>query len=71
LFLIQTAALKIALEEAGFTVVVNAQKPRVGCFVVTRGDDEKVIELLNMPRPFVELRDLDLDEVIQTILEDV
>ncbi len=59
-----------ALKEAGFTVTINATKPRKGSFVITRGDDEKVVELLDLPRPFTKLRNLDMDEVVKNILED-
>jgi hypothetical protein len=33
------------------------------------GNETPVIELLNLPRPFTQLKALDLDEVIQTLRE--
>jgi hypothetical protein len=62
-----------ALKEAGFTVTINATKPRKGSFVITRGEGEeaeKVVELLDLPRPFTKLRNLDMEEVVKQILED-
>ena len=44
------------------TVVINAEKPRKGAFVVTVGD-AVVLELLDMKRPFPALKALDMDEV--------
>jgi hypothetical protein len=48
------------LKEAGYNVSVNATKPRKGAFVV-KVDDKSLVELLDMPRPFKKLRELDLD----------
>lgn len=67
----KTKAGKIekACKDAGFTVTINATKPRKGAFVVTvEGQDSPVVNLLDMPRPFTKLRGLDLDEVIATLL---
>jgi hypothetical protein len=52
------------------SVSINAEKPRKGSFVVTlfRGDSndgEKVIELLDMARPFTKLKALDLDKIVE------
>ena len=43
-------------------VTVNAEKPRKGAFVVSVGDT-KVVELLDMKRPFPALKALDMDDV--------
>ena len=57
-------------------VTINAEKPRKGSFVVTvfrSGIDEegtKIIELLDLPRPFKKLKDLDIDKVIADYLSD-
>ena len=48
------------------TVVVNAEKPNKGDFIVTvKG--KKVVELLAMPRPFGKLKALDMDAVVADI----
>ena len=47
---------------------VNPEKPRKGAFVVTVGG-KKVIELLNMPRPFAKLREIDVEEVVSAALK--
>eukprot|EP01040_Poterioochromonas_malhamensis_P013199 gene13199-14487_t len=48
---------------------INPTKPRKGAFVITReGKDTPIIELLDMPRPFTKLKNLDIDEVIADIL---
>ena len=40
----------------------NVEKPRKGAFVVTvRG--KTIVNLLNMPRPFTKLRELQMEEV--------
>lgn len=54
-------------------MVVNKDKPRKGSFVITlmvddvSSSDSPLVELLDMPRPFKKLRELDLDEVIAKI----
>ena len=45
-------------------MTVNAAKPRKGSFVVTLGDT-RVIELLDMPRPFVTLKSMDVAAVVE------
>ena len=65
----RTRAAKVVkvLEAAGMKASVNAEKPRKGSFVVTIGG-KKVIELLNMPRPFTKLRETDVEEIVQAAL---
>lgn len=50
-------------------VTINETKPRKGSFVVQieGEEDQPVIEFLNLTRPFTKLKELDLDEAIQTI----
>jgi len=51
-------------------VVVNAEKPGRGNFVIKiEGKDEPVVELQGMKRPFKSLKDLDMDEVGQLVLD--
>ena len=57
-------------------VTINADKPRKGSFVVTvfrdgnDTDGTKIIELLDLPRPFKKLKDLDIDKVITDYLSE-
>eukprot|EP01031_Cornospumella_fuschlensis_P023979 gene23979-29026_t len=58
-----------ALVAAGYKVTINGEKPRKGCFVVTReGQSKPIVEFLNMPRPFAPLRALDVEQLVQDIL---
>ena len=62
------AKIEAGLKDLGFKFQVNTDKPRKGAFVVTmEGVDEPIVELLNLARPFKKLRELDIDEVIETI----
>lgn len=47
---------------AGSEVVINAEKPGKGNFVVKVGD-KTILSLLAMPRPFNKLREANIDEV--------
>ena len=60
--------IKNALDDVA-DIVLNEMKPRKGSFVVQiEGKEEQpVIELLSLARPFTKLKELDMDEVIQTI----
>lgn len=67
----KTRAGKVAkaCQDAGFTVTINPEKPRKGAFVIVReGVSTPVVELLDMPRPFTKLRNLDIDKVIEDLL---
>ncbi|KAJ1445702.1 hypothetical protein M885DRAFT_578772 [Pelagophyceae sp. CCMP2097] len=44
------------------TVSVNADKPRKGAFVVSVGE-AKIVDLVDMKRPFTALKALDMDQV--------
>ena len=57
------------LKEAGYTVSINATKPRKGSFVVTiEGQSKPVIELLDLQRPFKKLREFDIDAAVGSIV---
>ena len=65
------AAVKVEkeLKAAGYTVSINATKPRKGSFVVTVDEDTKpAIQLLDLQRPFKKLREFDLDGAITSII---
>ena len=45
----------------------NAEKPRRGAFVISvRG--KAIVNLLDLPRPFSKLRDLQMEEVAKTVI---
>ncbi|XP_068649421.1 uncharacterized protein [Aristolochia californica] len=52
-------------------VRINPEKPRRGCFEVREDSGETFVSLLDMPRPFKKLRDLDMDKVIAGIIEKI
>lgn len=65
----KTRAMKVynALNNQ-YDVIINENKPRKGCFVIQiEGQTSPIIELLNMSRPFTKLKELDMDDVIQSI----
>ena len=47
----------------------KTKRPGKGNFVVTIGDT-KIVNLIQMPRPFQKLRELNFDDVVEKILED-
>jgi len=64
------AKVDVALKEAGYEVSINAEKPRKGSFVVKiDGADEPAINLLDMPRPFKKLRELDVEAAIAKAID--
>ena len=68
-FKTRAAKLSKLLEDAGITVTINPSKPRKGSFVVTvESDQDPLLELLDMPRPFNKLKALDIDEVAKDLI---
>ena len=64
----RAAKVDKACSAAGLKVVINNEKPRKGAFVITvKG--KKIIELLDMPRPFTKLKALDMDEVTEKVIK--
>ncbi|CAA7408191.1 unnamed protein product [Spirodela intermedia] len=55
----------------GINVVVNPEKPRRGCFEIRDANGQTFVSLLNMPRPFTRMRELDMDALISDIIEKV
>jgi len=49
-------------------VVINAEKPGKGNFVVTVGS-KTVVELRGMKRPFPPLKELDMEAIAKQVLE--
>eukprot|EP00268_Persea_americana_P021710 TRINITY_DN2161_c0_g1_i1.p1 TRINITY_DN2161_c0_g1~~TRINITY_DN2161_c0_g1_i1.p1 ORF type:complete len:175 (-),score=46.11 TRINITY_DN2161_c0_g1_i1:399-923(-) len=70
-FKTRASQVKEGLEKGvpGVTVTINPEKPRKGCFEVRTGSGNTFISLLNMPRPFKKMKDLDMDEVIDDIVK--
>ncbi|KAG2308220.1 hypothetical protein Bca4012_082713 [Brassica carinata] len=53
----------------GIIVTLNADKPRRGCFEIREEGGETFVSLLDMKRPFKEMKDLDMEQVIADIVE--
>ncbi len=69
-FKTKAGKLETALKAAGFNVVVNDTKPRKGTFAVKiDGVATAIVELVSMARPFKGLRELDIDQLGQDIIE--
>ena len=61
-----------AVRAIGVEVVVNAEKPRKGAFVLTierNGERSTHLELLDMPRPFTKLKAVDFDAVAEELVK--
>ncbi|KAJ0090679.1 selenoprotein H-like [Pistacia vera] len=54
---------------AGITVLLNPEKPRRGCFEIREEGGETFISLLDMKRPFIPMKELDMNKVISDIVE--
>ncbi|XP_020113535.1 selenoprotein H [Ananas comosus] len=71
----KTRAIKVkdGLESAvpGVTVTINPEKPRRGCFEIREDGGEVFVSLLDMPRPFKLMKNLDMDEVIVDIVKKI
>ncbi|KAF7043138.1 hypothetical protein CFC21_052561 [Triticum aestivum] len=68
-------ALKVKedLESAvpGVSVTINPEKPRRGCLEIREEGGDVFISLLNMPRPFNKMRELDMDKVTKDIAQKI
>ncbi|KAF8084684.1 hypothetical protein N665_0707s0017 [Sinapis alba] len=62
--------VKEGLEKAvpGIVVTLNAAKPRRGCFEIREESGETFISLLDLKRPFKEMKDLDMEQVVADIV---
>uniref|UniRef100_A0ACD6AL86 Uncharacterized protein n=1 Tax=Avena sativa TaxID=4498 RepID=A0ACD6AL86_AVESA len=72
-FKMRAAKVKKDLESAvpGVSVIINPAKPRRGCLEIREEGGEVFISLLDMPRPFKKMRELDMDKVIQDIVKKI
>ncbi|CAN6342788.1 unnamed protein product [Urochloa humidicola] len=68
-FKIRAQKVKEDLESSvpGVSVIINPEKPRRGCLEIREDGGEVFISLLSMPRPFIPMKKLDMDEVIKDI----
>lgn len=55
----------------GISVIVNPEKPRRGCFEVRQDGGRIFLSLLDMKRPFVPMRNLDMEKVITGIVDQI
>ncbi|XP_062022813.1 uncharacterized protein LOC133739107 [Rosa rugosa] len=55
----------------GIRVTINPVKPRRGCFEIREEGVETFISLLDMKRPFKPLKDLNMQEVIDNIIQKI
>jgi hypothetical protein len=61
----RTRAAKVEQGLKGIAkVVIHAEKPNKGAFVITIGS-KKVVNLTGLKRPFPKLKALDMDDVIE------
>ena len=58
------------VQEHAPKIEFNKEKPRRGCFEVRMGD-EIIVSLLGLKRPFVPLRELELEPIAKMILTKV
>ncbi|GMH56993.1 hypothetical protein TrRE_jg4368 [Triparma retinervis] len=63
----KTRAAKVEKGLSGIAkVVINAEKPNKGAFVITiESSGKKVVALTGLKRPFPKLKALDMDEVVE------
>ncbi|KAM0953315.1 putative selenoprotein, Rdx-type [Dioscorea sansibarensis] len=62
--------VKDGLEKSipGIEVEINPVKPRRGCFEI-RDSSQIFLSLLNMQRPFTPMKNLDMDQVVQDVVQ--
>ena len=49
---------------------INPEKPRKGCFEVRVGD-KAVVSLLDLPRPFLKLKALEMEDVAKAVIKEM
>lgn len=72
-FKTRAAKVQTGLHKAipGIEVVINPDKPRKGCFEVRSKDGNIYMSLLNLPRPFTKLKNVDMDKAVEEIVAKV
>ena len=56
-------------QDAAIVATINPEKPRKGCFEVRVGD-KAVISLLDLPRPFLKLKALEMEDVAKAVIKE-
>ena len=56
-------------QDAAIVAIINPEKPRKGCFEVRVGD-KAVISLLDLPRPFLKLKALEMEDVAKAVIKE-
>ena len=74
MFKTRAVKLQSSLTSAGFNVIINKKsvKPRKGAFVITivkDGNHKKFLELLDMQRPFNDLKSVNIDTLAEDIIQ--
>ncbi|KAK9130145.1 hypothetical protein Sjap_010632 [Stephania japonica] len=54
---------------SGIEVVLNPEKPRLGCFEIREDEGDTLFTLLDMKRPFKDLKAVNIDELVSDILK--
>ena len=56
--------------DKAIAVTINPEKPRKGCFEVRVGD-KAVVSLLDLPRPFLKLKALAMEDVAKLVIKEI
>jgi len=71
-FKTRAGKLQSSLTSAGFNVIINSVKPRKGAFVITivkDGIQKNFLQLLDMQRPFNDLKSVNIDTLGEDIIQ--
>jgi hypothetical protein len=71
-FKTRAGKVQSALTSAGFNVIINSVKPRKGSFVITivkDGNQKNILQLLDMQRPFNDLKSVNIDTLAEDIIQ--
>ena len=60
---------RLSSQDAAIVAIINPEKPRKGCFEVRVGD-KAVISLLDLPRPFLKLKALEMEDVAKAVIKE-
>ena len=61
---------RLSSQDAAIVAIINPEKPRKGCFEVRVGD-KAVISLLDLPRPFLKLKALEMEDVAKAVIKEI
>ena len=60
---------RLSSQDAAIVAIINPEKPRKGCFEVRVGD-KAVVSLLDLPRPFLKLKALEMEDVAELVIKE-